>query len=378
MPGLGISRVADITRMDRLGLPVFASVRPRGRALCVNAGKGVHPLEAKVGALMEAVEYAAAEPQRSAWVMRRLPVAEIARQFDDGLHWIDFAPVLGVTITPEQTVETVECEDLRTGKTVLLPAELVFVPYAPADGATMFGWTSNGLASGNSLEEATLHALLEVLERDAVSMNKARDASQWLDSQGFPEPLRSLASAWHGLGIELAVRHVPNGFALPCIEAVLHEPGSASINLAAGFGLHIDREIALARALCEAAQSRLSHIHGGRDDITNFYAKYAGANPVTRGEQEAGLIGRMFDPVRQIEFGALPHEPCEDRSLAGMLGALLQRMSGLGFGAVFRHRFGIDLHGLHVVKLIVPKCEHVQHHSRRIGPRLLSRIVGDA
>ena len=72
MPVLGISRVTDITRMDRLGLPVFASVRPRSRTLHVHAGKGVNAVEARVGALMEAVEYAAAEPQRSSWERRRI------------------------------------------------------------------------------------------------------------------------------------------------------------------------------------------------------------------------------------------------------------------------------------------------------------------
>ena len=61
MSELGISRVMDITRMDRLGLPVFASVRPRGARLRVHAGKGIRPEEAEVGALMEAVEFAVAE-----------------------------------------------------------------------------------------------------------------------------------------------------------------------------------------------------------------------------------------------------------------------------------------------------------------------------
>ena len=56
MPALGISRVTDITRLDRLGLPVHASVRPRGRTLRVHAGKGMLVDEARVGALMEAVE----------------------------------------------------------------------------------------------------------------------------------------------------------------------------------------------------------------------------------------------------------------------------------------------------------------------------------
>src|SRR5882762_3189265 len=60
---LGISRVTDTTWLDRVGIPVFASIRPTAvpGSLCVNAGKGVHAVEAQVGAYMEAIEYALAE-----------------------------------------------------------------------------------------------------------------------------------------------------------------------------------------------------------------------------------------------------------------------------------------------------------------------------
>src|SRR5687768_14092846 len=64
---LGISRVTDITRLDRIGIPVFTSVRPTAveGSLCVNAGKGVRAIDAKVGAYMEAIEFAIAEPGHS-------------------------------------------------------------------------------------------------------------------------------------------------------------------------------------------------------------------------------------------------------------------------------------------------------------------------
>ena len=58
--GLGISRVTDITRLDCVGVPVFASIRPDAQpgSLCVNAGKGITVGEARAGAYMEAIEYA--------------------------------------------------------------------------------------------------------------------------------------------------------------------------------------------------------------------------------------------------------------------------------------------------------------------------------
>ena len=372
MPRLGISRVTDVTRMDRLGLPVCISVRPRSATLRVHAGKGVDPLEARVGALMEAIEYAAAEPANSTWQPRMLPAAELAAQLGEGLRFVDLVPAQGARIRASDTLATVECEDLVQRRRVQVPAELVFVPYEPDGQQRLFGSTTNGLASGNSLVEATLHGVLEVLERDALSMNRPRDASRRVDNRRLPEPFRALASAWRGVGIELAVRAVPNACALPCFEAFLHEPASTSVNLAAGSGLHPDRDLALARAICEAAQSRLSHIHGGRDDITNFYAKYARSGD---GEAEAGVIGRLFDHGRQARYESLPHEPSAGRSLTGMLVMLLERMAKAGFGAAYRYRFRIDLNGLQVVKIVVPRCEDADSAPRRIGPRLWAQVL---
>ncbi|NRF71537.1 YcaO-like family protein [Aquincola sp. S2] len=375
MSALGISRVTDITRMDRLGLPVFASVRPRGRTLRVHAGKGLQPIEARVGALMEALEYAAAEPQNSRWRMQTLRVGDVVEQFGCAVHLIDFAPKVGIAIQLSQPIPTVECDDLRGDRSVLLPAELIFVPCPEALGSQLFGMSTTGLASGNSLAEATLHALLEVLERDAVSMNMARDESSWVVD--LPEPFRTFASTWQALGIHLSVRFVPNEFGLACFEAVLHEPYSADVNLAGGSGLHVDRELALARAICEAAQSRLSHIHGARDDITTFYGKYADWSEAKRVGVETARIERIFDLRSTVEFDSVPHQCLEGLALPTVLQGLLERLSRAGFSVAYRHRFDLDLNGLHVVKVVVPKCEDVEQDSRRVGPRLLARLVGN-
>src|SRR6202453_4235036 len=76
---LGISRVTDTTRLDRVGIPVYASIRPTALpgSLCVNAGKGLHPIEAEVGAYMEAIEFALAEPGASRVKIVRAKVRDV-------------------------------------------------------------------------------------------------------------------------------------------------------------------------------------------------------------------------------------------------------------------------------------------------------------
>jgi ribosomal protein S12 methylthiotransferase accessory factor len=382
MAALGISRVTDITRLDRLGLPVFASIRPRGLSLRVHAGKGFTAVDARAGALMEAVEFAVGELATEAGPDVVMPLRALAAQFPAGLRPFDFAPRLGVELDVELPTPAVACEDISTGTRCLLPADLVWVPnFSDPRIPSIYGRSTTGLASGNSLDEATLHALLEVLERDAIAMNRARDASVRLAEDSMPPPFDALATEWRQLGIDLIVRFVPNEFSLPCFEAVLHEAGSFNVNLSGGMGLHLDRGIALARAICEAAQSRLGLIHGGRDDVTNFYRKYRPGRDAARRRSDDQVVAGLV-AGSQIPFGATPSIGCQ--SVRQALTIVLKRLADLGFGHAFRCRMSshgdrMALNGLYVVKVVVPRCEALfPPGSVRMGPRLWARVTEQA
>src|SRR5579885_1192845 len=115
-PSLGITRVTDTTRLDRIGIPVYASIRPDAAdgSICVCAGKGVRGIEAQVGAYMEAIEFAVAErsPRRDAVyavdardVLGRGSRSAIA----------DLCPVQGVLVDVDEPIECVDGEDLVSG-----------------------------------------------------------------------------------------------------------------------------------------------------------------------------------------------------------------------------------------------------------------------
>ncbi len=377
MSPLGISRVTDVTRMDRLGLPVCVSIRPRGRALCVHAGKGLRLAEARVGALMEAVEFAVAEPQRTDWTSRSLRLDQLVAHWADEISLFDLAPMRDQAVPPGRLVEAIRCEDVAGGRPLWLPAELIFVPFEVPGGELLCGWSTNGLASGNTLGEATLHGLLEVLERDALAMNTPFDATCWIEPSDLPQPFRELAQAWRAIGVELSVRYVPNDFGLPCFDVLLREGEGAVVDLAAGHGLHLDPHIALARAVCEAAQSRLSHIHGGRDDITRFYdeaLQTAGAGD----PRESRACRAAFDTRRRIAWADVPAMAMAGASVDEVLAGLLERLRALGFSKVLRHRFALELGGLHVVKVVVPRCQEIDAPWRRLGRRLYEKVLAHA
>lgn len=376
----GITRVTNITRLDWLGVPVCISVRPRGRILRVHAGKGVHPDEARVGAMMEALEHAAAERHRSPGAeVSTLTLAELQACWQGRFQWVDLAPPLGARPAPSLPVPTLVCENLMGEAPAPLPAELIFLPWEAPDFQPFFGASGNGLASGNSVTEATLHALFELMERDAVAMNAARDASRWVPVSSLPAPFSGWAATWASRGVQLVVREIPNDFGVPCFQAVLHEAQDNPVDLAGGFGLHVHAEVALARAVCEAAQSRAGLIHGGRDDVRGFFAKYRLA-PEERDRHHATARQSMLDTRVTLDFEGVP--ACDWArdvpSLDVLLARLLDRLRAIGLRTAFRHCFDAGLEGLAVVKVVVPGLEHLEQPCRRVGPRLLARVVGHA
>ena len=50
---IGVTRLADITHLDNIGIPVYCSYRPQGYVLQANAGKGFSDEEARSSALLK-------------------------------------------------------------------------------------------------------------------------------------------------------------------------------------------------------------------------------------------------------------------------------------------------------------------------------------
>jgi YcaO-like protein with predicted kinase domain len=60
---IGVTRIADITNLDRLGIPIFSAIRPsaaRG-AISIYSGKGSTEQRARISAVMESFERCLAE-----------------------------------------------------------------------------------------------------------------------------------------------------------------------------------------------------------------------------------------------------------------------------------------------------------------------------
>ncbi|NSC25398.1 hypothetical protein FM076_31300 [Streptomyces albus subsp. chlorinus] len=263
----GISRLADVTGLDHLGVPVYMAIRPLAQTLSVSQGKGLTPLLARISAAMESIElwYAencAADPEFSGVPSGDLSLPYSVRDLDHKE---------GSLLTPRSPLEWVVGEGLLGGDRVPVPYDSVHLSTVECAWSPVgLSSSSNGLASGNCVEEAAVHALYELIERDALAHAPRDDTAPSLALDSVTDPAgRALIEALLDAGAQLRVRPVPNRWELPCFSASLWTEDFPS--LAEGYGAHAAPSVALCRAVTEAAQSRLTSISGTRDDLLSSY-----------------------------------------------------------------------------------------------------------
>jgi len=375
---LGISRVTDITRLDCVGVPVFASIRPNAQpgSLCVNAGKGISVEEARVGAYMEAIEYAFAEYNRASLKVSTVPAGHIYEGRTRPESILDFCPTMNAEIDLEGPIASVEATDICSGEMFLVPAELVFLPFpAKLQGKRYFGSNSNGLASGNSILEATVHGLAELIERDICSFQAINDHSKLVSNRSLPSAIRSIQSNLTSVGMNLYVRHQANIFEVPYFMAVVAEKESRDpIYISVGYGCHPLKDIAVTRAVCEALQSRLSFIHGGRDDLLNRHKRFARFSTKTRMSYAEDLLIKVSRNGSTLQFSELPDRSRSVSDLNSAQAVLIDTLARNGLKRVLRVVYTPSDSPLHVVRILVPGLECFTETTARVGFRLRNYV----
>lgn len=370
---LGITRVTEITALDQFDVPVFTAVRPGAEpgSLCVSAGKGRTALEARVGAVMEAIELAMAEPRRHRATISMLP----ARLVGGGRFTAeDLCPLHGRPIPAETPLPCMLARDLRSGDQVPVPVELVLFPVLrEVRGAGIYGSGGNGLASGNDVEEATVHALAECIERDVMAFHIVRDESILVRSETLPDVERTLCAEADALGFDLVVRTCPNEFQLAHYHALLSDRSDRRATHF-GAGCHPRRDIALRRAVTEAYQSRLTSIHGARDDLPDANRRVAHLSVeqirATMGEEAT----RFLRADRTVSHDEVPDRGALDIAAAFelLIGEVI-RITGISPLVV---TLTPPEAPVAVVRVIAPRLELMLSSHPRIGPRLRQRMAG--
>jgi ribosomal protein S12 methylthiotransferase accessory factor len=369
----GVSRVVDTTWLDRIGIPVYASIRPDGvkGTLCVHAGKGFTHAEAKIGAYMEAIEFSFATTGRNIanWHLRK--PADILASFKHRIHFSDFCPIMGHTVKPTDDIAVVSGREIMSGLgSVLIPAEQVYHPFNNNPGVRLYGTSTNGLASGNTLDEAVVHGLAEVMERHVRSFEVLNDRSSLVCLNEAPSKIKMMAKQIESAGLSCYLRYSENSFGLAYFSAYVLEPDEHDpISAAAGFGFHPIAEIAAVRALAEAVQGRLSHIHGGRDDIIKRVK--IGIEHGREVELDAirRFRGMTSNPRGEMAFNKVPNH--DVTSILHARDCMLKGLAHANLNHVVYVTLTREDYPFQVVKVVVPGAEMYEHDIQRVGPRLV-------
>jgi YcaO-like protein with predicted kinase domain len=375
LPAMGITRVANITGLDTIGIPVVVAVRPNARGLAVSQGKGLDLAAAKVSALMETVEAHHAE---------RIIAPLILSSYDDLRQThrvVDVAKLPQVsdrTFHPRLDLLWIEGYDLLQSVSVWLPYELVHANFTLPlpSGSGSFPLTTNGLASGNHPLEAISHGLCEVVERDATALwlQSDREVVQasridltTVDDACCREALEKFDRA----GVAVAVWETTTTIGIPCFFCGIIDRTDdplRPLHPAGGAGCHPCRSIALLRALTEAAQSRLTIISGSRDDV--FREDYEEVHNDHTIQESRLFAAEVQDGMRRFRDG--PN--WDGETFAEDVVWELDRLRAEGIDRVIVVDLTKPEIRLPVVRVVIPGLEGPTQLSTYLpGPRALAR-----
>lgn len=373
MPKIGVTRLGDLTGLDRLRLPVFAAYRPNSRSLAVFQGKGADAASAKVSALMEATETFCAEfakpPLRLASLREIAGIGEVVE--------ITALPrVRARPFDPHEPILWTAAMDIVTGASVFVPFEIIHANYtarAPY-GSGILSATTNGLASGNEFLEAVAHALYELVERDAVALWGLSDARARagraldLGSVDCPACLGVL-DEFSRANLAVGVWDITTDIGVPAFHCLIADRDSGATDPEIGSGCHASREVALMRALTEAAQSRATWISGSRDDFEpQDYRAIARARRIETGRD-------WLDTNPATRFRDAP--TLENASIRKDLEQAARLLARVGLTQILAVDLTDPSIGISVARVVVPGLEGVYQTEGYIpglrGQQLLAR-----
>jgi ribosomal protein S12 methylthiotransferase accessory factor len=340
----GITRIADVTDLDVIGIPVYMGVRPLGTTLSVSQGKGMTHLSAQVGAAMEAIEWWAAER-----FCPHAPVYASAAELCLPYRIEEISSTERSVLSDYLPLPWVPAESLADGTHTLVPLHS-----AQFDGVVNGSWrprgvlrSTNGLAAGNALAEATVQALLEVLERHSTAIMDGIPISQRKVMD-----LSTLPDGWCRSAIE---DMQAKGFWIELVDcSVVADVFTFAMyiwrqdmpNLYGGAGSHILPEMALYRALTEAVQSRMTAISGMRDDIEDY--AYSGVRRPAR--PQAVTPNRGWQDVP-------PPTVAPDISVESLVAWLTAKVSAISGRPVLRVDLTPPGEPFSVCRVIAPRLE---------------------
>lgn len=363
----GITRITEITHLDRVKIPVYSAIRPTAQdgGVSIYAGKGLGKTQAKASAMMEGFERYSAEKQE---IDLENSIISTFNDLKDSINPKDL-------ILPNETknldfdhaeIEWTLTTDIVTEKKYYIPSNAIFHPYTPKNSVPLFKGNTNGLASGNVLEEAVLHGILEVIERDAWSIFElTKKNKKQIDIKTIKNPLiNELLNKFKKEAIDIKLMDLTADVNIPTIAAtaddtLLKDPALLTL----GVGTHLNPEIAIIRALTEVAQSRATQIHGAREDTVRAdFMRKAGYERMKR------INNHYFNEENvQIQIDDIENKATD--SLKKDIEIIVSELKKYSLDKILFSDLTREELGINVVRVIIPGTETYSVDPGRIGNR---------
>ena len=364
MPQMGITRLANVTGLDRIGIPVVMVCRPNARSLAVSQGKGVDLDSAMASGLMEAAELYHAEHIELPLKLGCQAELQCSHSLVDVSR---LARVVGSQFNPHHVMLWIEGVDLFSGARRWVPFESVRANFTlpPPPGSGCFDCSSNGLASGNTLAEAVCHAIREIVERDATALwnllpRKTRDLTG-IDLESVEDPTcRDVLEKLERADFGVAVWETTSDVGIAAFFALISDRRNPANHHGIGAAAHSSRDVALLKALIEAAQVRTTYISGTRDDLAEEEYTEAGRGAKRRAAKRL-LAGHAPGRKMQDIPDWRPH------SSGAELEYLLAKLKAVGI----EEAVAVDLSkkdlGVAVVRVVIPGLEGPDDHDAYVS-----------
>ena len=372
----GITRITEITHLDRVKIPVFSSIRPTAQSggVSVYAGKGATVEQARASAMMEGFERYSAEKQDID--QEKISISAYNEIKNDSV--LNPRDLLLPKSFENQNIEMqklewIEAEEIISESPILVPANAVFHPYIPnreikPSAMAMFKGNTNGLASGNVIEEAVLHGIFEVVERDAWSIfeltkrNKKQIDLDTIENETVSELVEKFTSQ----GIKIKLMDITADLKIPTIVASADDTvlkDAALLTL--GVGTHLNPEIAAIRALSEVAQSRATQIHGTREDTVRAdFMRKAGYENMKRTNKDY-----FVEEDEKINLSDIENKITG--SIKRDIEVSIEEVQKAGLDKVISYDLTREEIGVNVARVIIPKAELYCLDEERLGNRAL-------
>lgn len=356
-PVFGITRVANITGLDHIHIPTYVAIRPQSKFFSTAQGKGITHDLAKISAMMESIEGWHAENMPSPDLFGSAQTLEkkyTLMHFEQTSHAF-YQTHSSKIMTSE--IPWVQGIELHTGQAIYVPMGFIHLDYTQTNNldkpSLHLPSSTNGLASGNTLEEALCHALYEVIERHCW-YQADHLPSRYID----PETLQSA----HIQALLACLKHQSIGFEfmemtdeiqVPTFLAKIYDTsGLHAVGGYIGAGTHLSSEVALSRAITEAIQSRLTFISGSREDAYPLVYRDIQHNALS--------LKRPSLPATLFPFYETPMPTNFNNCLDQILSLLKQA----GHDQVIMYNHTRENIGIPVVHVLIPSLQfNIFHHT---------------